>query len=338
MKKIIWLDATRAIAIILVVFTHAHENASISNNILVSVFYSIDRLGVPLFFMISGGLILPKLYNTDIFTFYKKRIPQFIILLIVWSTLTNVVKYYIDGATLTESFIQGIHNNGIYPSDHKYAIQMWFMYTIIELYLIAPFLAKLLPSLSNKEILIFICLCIFFNQFKLTGSFFGGDWGALYKIGTDFTGSYLVYFLLGYLIIHRHFLTDKSLLLYLLMILVPTILLVYIDYRTNKINGDLHWYGNSLFILISSIGLLLLIKRIFDNKSSHLLNTISKYSFGIYLCHYIFIYIAVAITGLYFTTISPEWKLLVYLLFPLIISLLFTYIMTKNKVTKYFVS
>ncbi|WP_434082058.1 acyltransferase family protein [Escherichia coli] len=59
-KRIFWLDAARAIAIILVVFTHAHERAGIHSEMLRSFFYSIDRLGVPLFFMISGGLILPK--------------------------------------------------------------------------------------------------------------------------------------------------------------------------------------------------------------------------------------------------------------------------------------
>lgn len=31
MNRIYWLDATRAFAILLVVFTHAHEQAGISN-------------------------------------------------------------------------------------------------------------------------------------------------------------------------------------------------------------------------------------------------------------------------------------------------------------------
>lgn len=59
-QRIYYLDAIRAIAIILVVFTHAHEVAKVGG-IGKIMFYSIDRIGVPLFFMISGGLILPRL-------------------------------------------------------------------------------------------------------------------------------------------------------------------------------------------------------------------------------------------------------------------------------------
>lgn len=83
-QRIFWLDAARAIAIMLVVFTHV--NGQISNDyVLKSLFNSIDRLGVPIFIMLSGGLLLPKLSQVDFLQFYKKRIPQFIILIIFYS-------------------------------------------------------------------------------------------------------------------------------------------------------------------------------------------------------------------------------------------------------------
>ncbi|PVX31700.1 acyltransferase-like protein [Pasteurella langaaensis DSM 22999] len=77
-QRIFWLDAARAIAIVLVVFTHIHERVGIDNYLLKSLFYNIDRLGVPIFFMLSGGLILPRLVTIDYGTFYKRRIPQFL--------------------------------------------------------------------------------------------------------------------------------------------------------------------------------------------------------------------------------------------------------------------
>lgn len=72
-NRIHWLDSARAIAIMLVVFTHAHERAGNIPYYITSIFYSIDRIGVPIFFMISGGLLIPKLSSVDIVEFYKKR-------------------------------------------------------------------------------------------------------------------------------------------------------------------------------------------------------------------------------------------------------------------------
>ena len=84
-QSIYWLDITRTLAILLVVFTHIHEELGVNSLIVKSLFYNIDRLGVPLFFMLSGSLILPKLVNGNIVDFYKKRIPQFIFLLFIYS-------------------------------------------------------------------------------------------------------------------------------------------------------------------------------------------------------------------------------------------------------------
>ncbi len=153
MKRVFWLDLARALAIALVVFTHAHERAGIGNDLLKSVFYSVDRLGVPLFFMISGGLVLPKIVDMDILAFYKRRVPQFLVLLFVWTVVTNLVKHWAEGKDLTQALLLSLtRTNGIFPADTGGATQMWFMYAIITLYLVAPFLARLLARLSKAEI------------------------------------------------------------------------------------------------------------------------------------------------------------------------------------------
>lgn len=145
MGRIFWLDASRAIAIALVVFTHSHEQAGIHSELLRSIFYSIDRLGVPIFFMISGGLVLPRAAKSSILSFYRKRMPQFIILIFLWSVVTNTVNIYASGSGFIDSLFSAIVNhNGIYPGNFGAAAQLWFMYSITQLYLIAPFLGRLL--------------------------------------------------------------------------------------------------------------------------------------------------------------------------------------------------
>lgn len=342
MKRVFWLDAARAIAIILVVFTHAHERAGIQSVMLKSIFYSVDRLGVPLFFMISGGLILPKLANCDLLSFYKKRIPQFIILLVFWSVITNCIKYYVDGGGVWDSLKTAfISNNGIYPNNYGVASQMWFMYSIIQLYLVAPFLAKMLHKASNKEIVIFLLLCVLFNQFYSTVNSFGGDWRALHRMGTDLTGPYIVFFVLGYLIIERKVWcgeTIKYFMTYLLMAIIPVISLVLIDNWNYEINNELHWYSFSLFVVISSVGLLLLIKWLFENASGSILSLVSKYSFGIFLTHSIFIYVSQGIMKGYLLGMSDIERMIVYFTFSFFAGALLTSVMMRTKITKYLVA
>lgn len=70
-----YLDGARTIAILLVVFTHVHEQIGVKNDIIKSIFYSVDRMGVPIFFMLSGGLVLPKLVGkVDYLKFYTKEL------------------------------------------------------------------------------------------------------------------------------------------------------------------------------------------------------------------------------------------------------------------------
>ncbi|HFZ8994076.1 TPA: acyltransferase family protein, partial [Citrobacter freundii] len=181
-NRIYWLDAARAIAILLVVFTHCHEQAGINDPLRAGIFYTIDRLGVPLFFMISGGLILNKIKDVDIFSFYKKRVVQFIILLVVYSVLTNMVNVFLETGSFGGAIIKSLVDyNGIFNTQDTLGIyggarQLWFMYTIIELYLIAPFLSKLLYSSSTKNIIIFAAICFIFNQLRSALHASGYNW------------------------------------------------------------------------------------------------------------------------------------------------------------------
>lgn len=205
-KRIFYLDVARTVAILLVIFTHVHEQIGVNSDIIKGFFYSLDRMGVPIFFMLSGGLILPRLVSqTNYLNFYKKRIPQFIILLFVYSVLTTMVQSYVLNKNLYFSFLDALKNhNGIFPLNSGGAIQMWFMYVIIQFYFFAPFLAKLLNRLSNREIFILLILSLIPFHFR---EFFrvilNINLDILNIIGIEFLNPWLAYFLIGYLIIER---------------------------------------------------------------------------------------------------------------------------------------
>ncbi len=75
-NRIEWLDFARMIAIILVVLCHAVENVyalkldyissiSVQSKIFVFTAFTLGRIGVPFFLMISGYLLLDRAYDTQ---------------------------------------------------------------------------------------------------------------------------------------------------------------------------------------------------------------------------------------------------------------------------------
>lgn len=347
-KRIYWLDAARAIAIILVVFTHSHEQAWVSDPLLASVFYTVDRLGVPIFFMISGGLILDKIKNVDLAKFYKKRIVQFLILLVTYSILTNVVMVYFETGNIYTAIVKSAINfNGVINTDEKLGIyggarQLWFMYVIIQLYLVAPFVSKMLSETSTQNIIVFAMVCALLSQVRVTLFTFGFEWRFLGLMGQDFTGAYVLYFILGYLVINRGVLSgfNKIILsvLSLALIIIPSWLLINADVSSGKLIASMHWYSGSLPILLSSFGLFVLIKLIFDNRRFRVLELLSLCSFGIYLIHYAVLYAVKFAQLSYLPSLSVVEKTLIYFMASLLISVIFVLIMMRHRMTRYFVS
>ena len=326
----------RAIAILFVVFTHIHEQIGVDSYIIQAIFYDIDRLGVPLFFMLSGALVLPKIVNINMWVFYRKRIPQFIFLLFFYSFLTTFIQKAFSNIPIWQSLKESlVFTNGIYPANTGGAHHLWFMYTIIELYLIAPFLGKLLERLSNREILFFLVISIFLTQFK--DSLIGGfriEVDFIQRLGSDFLGGHLNFFVIGYLLIYRRI--NLSLLSSLALLLLPILFSLLRELHKSEFIGVFHWYSSSLSILLSSVGLLSLIRIAFENtQKSIFIERISLYSFGIYLSHYVFIYIFKAIIDF---SIFSFWEKLIVLYIPSFVSAyIFTWLLSKNKYTKLFV-
>ena len=325
----------RFIAILLVVFTHVHEQIGVSSYITRAVFYHIDRLGVPLFFMLSGALILPRAAKQPVFTFYKKRIFQFIVLLFVYSFLSKLTEMLSTGFAFSESIIVSFKLfNAIYPNQIG-AGHLWFMYTIIGLYLIAPFLGRLLDVLTTKEIMVFLVLSILLTQFKATlQGGFNVHPNILYSIGNDFLGGYLNFFVLGYLLIHRKIKT--SIVVSLVLLVLPIVIALAREIHKEQFLDAFHWYSTSLTIVTSSIGLLGAIRWLCENGNRNLIiESVSKFSFGIYLSHYIFIFVFKK--WIDFSHFDLSMKLAVLFVPSFVCAYLFTWLLSRTTITRFFV-
>ncbi|CAI3925185.1 Surface polysaccharide O-acyltransferase WecH (WecH) (PUBMED:16936038) [Commensalibacter communis] len=325
-NRIEWVDQLKAICMALVVFTHCHENTANIPLGFKSIFYSIDRCGVPIFFMLSGAFIIQKANTDDIASFYIKRLPRFIVAIFFCCFITNFV-YLIahDNLPLGNALLTSlIKYNGVFSSTGA-TVQIWFMYPLILIYLLAPFIAKMVINTKTSNILFLLALSIIFGQLQSTLNTFGYNSEFLSRFGgIDFPSPYISYFIIGYLIFNKIQKNNKMIFFLATAIFIFSVSTVYyLDAKKGDLYGELHWYGTSLFIYISSISLVFALRFILTKINFNLMNDIGQKSFGIYLLHDAYIFIIIYFTQNY----NLYWYNNVTILF--LFSFLLSYITTK---------
>jgi probable poly-beta-1,6-N-acetyl-D-glucosamine export protein len=149
------IDSLRITAILAVIFIHSTTRIlEVTSyhliNTLPTLFANqIFRFAVPLFFMISG-IVLELNYNLheSYLAFLKKRIGRIFIPYIFWSV---IYYYFIYAKNRDPNFI-----NAIFRGDASY--QLYFIPSLLILYLLFPLIHRCFGIIGNKFVLIFLGL------------------------------------------------------------------------------------------------------------------------------------------------------------------------------------
>ncbi len=287
-QRIYYLDVMRVFAIFLVVLMHSPHPKAGSPGYVQAPLYFIAAAGVPLFFMISGILLLPV--KKKMFTFLTYRLKKITVPLVIWSSFYVIIKY-IDGELSLDILFKNILS---IPFSAQGIKEMWFLYPLLGIYLLAPLLSKFIISSEKQEILFYIILWIislFFPLLKLLLEVDEGRTGILY-----YCTGYCGFFLIGYYLHHHR--QNVNTLFCLILIIIP--LIIYIIFRLmGWINSlsDWHFYLN-ICVVTNSVGWFLLIQRLFKTKLAlnmgsfphkknikEILEVASNCCFGVYLIH-----------------------------------------------------
>lgn len=291
--RIAWMDAARAIAILLVLLTHATEQAGFPKWWYQSIVNSVDRLGVPLFFMLSGALVLKKCEALSIGQYYRrygKRIVQFAFLYFFWFYVTDVVYFM---AQQHSDFAEA-HSRACYRLLHygtgRAAMQLWYMPVIICWYMIAPFICRCLSVLRVSELGVLIgeCLLCMFPTLWLM------DWMGDMASPIANCSTALFYSVLGYALVHKINIPNNRVVFGVLLLLLigPIVSVLILEMSRGYFIGSLHWYSSSISIAVSSGALFVLLMR-YGNRLGTLkwVRSLSLCSFGIFLWHHLIIYL-----------------------------------------------
>ncbi len=196
-RRLFYLDALRFFAILAVLLLHCIDSVTASLHFygtdswyISVVLNEITRTGVPLFLMISGYLMLSDRKSEDIPFFYAKRLPRLLIPLLSWCVIYYLYNGYRGDPVSVRGFLGMLINNGT-------TYHMWFVYTLFAIYLITPFLKRLVNSLSSRQLLLLIAIITFPTTVR---PFLNTVTPVYIYLFEPLAEGYLGYFLLGYLL------------------------------------------------------------------------------------------------------------------------------------------
>ena len=329
-----YISLISVISAISVVFLHAnrcfwtfsYENYWFSANIIESIFY----FAVPLFFMISGALLIDFLDRYDIKTFFNKRITKTVIPYIIWSLIYLVTQLpHLKNITLTY-IINGLINGDILSI-------YWFFIPLFGTYLIMPLLSAV-DAEKKKTIFIYLSSILFILTIVIPFTISALNLNIIYPFSFAKSSGYLFYTLTGYLL-HKYELKKKyRIILYLLSIfgLLSHCIGTYIlSMQAGEIILTFKGYVN-LPCALYALGIFVffkyeLVKIMKLHKIKKIINILDYYTFAIYLIHYF------VLIGLIKLFSLDETSLIFRLIMPfiiIVISLILTYFVRKVPLLK----
>lgn len=295
-KRILYLDEVRSLAIILVVLGHlirsfSHDFASWQ--ICCGVF-SLTRIGVPLFFTVSGALLLTRKH--DIKQFLGKRFKRVVLPFAFW-----IIVYLILGVLIWHYEPTLEYFYGVIFGSHDLSSLFWFIWSLIGVYLLIPVLSSFIREYGDFGSKYLIIITIILSLLYTVGFF------DVQQIKYDFRIIFNFFPVLGYFIMgsyfhnHKFKYSDNRMFLIGIAMFVVGIVGHFIKIYFKGLGGTglvpVDFFD--IFVVTETIGLFIAfkyanvkmisdkIKPIKEQTLGKIIVTFSSCSFGIYFSHYI---------------------------------------------------
>lgn len=285
-ERVTSLDFLRVFACFLVVLLHVSAHFVIENiesynfQFTIANFYdSFSRGCVPLFIMLSGGLILNNYENKNFQKFYTKSFKRIFIPTMIWSILYIAYSYVlqIGNYILNKNAINYLEpiKNWILGAPFYH---MWYLYMLIGLYAVAPLLILLKKEIKQKTYLKLSVVLL------ILGAIISLHEQLLWII--QFI-NYIGYFMIGSSL--KEYFSNKKINIKIpLLISGASFFMVFfiteIFVKYNLYNKTLYFYSYlSPFVIFGSISLYIVFLNI--NINLDIFSKLAPHTFNIYLIH-----------------------------------------------------
>ncbi|GEO59051.1 acyltransferase [Companilactobacillus bobalius] len=299
-QRIFYLDFIRVIAILLVIFIHVStidttKHIGTTDWQIIKMLNYFAHISVPIFFMISGTLILNSPKTLSLKYTWQKRIPRIVIPFVIWSIILPTVISLTSNLLSTNDVwgrLKFILNKPTIPV-------FWFMYPLIGVYILSPIIKTFVDNASLK--MLFYVTSVWLVTCSLLPSvnvMMGKDMKHVFQLSpvSNFLliGGFTGYFILGYLLSQMDFRNISSFALLTLFIGIGTFGNFFSESVPKTFDTNNSYYVTSLFIPIMSIAAFILLQKWGNSiRSRGVINffeSLAPLVFGIYLLHYLVIF------------------------------------------------
>ena len=344
-KRIKYIDIMKGVAIICVVLCHAVESAysgaewiALSNmsKIFKITIFTIGRIGVPLFVLASGVLLLNKKFENenDIIKFYKRNLVPLLIVTEIWNTIYYIfMKVWYSQEFEIKEFVEILLflKNSNSPN-------MWYMPMILGMYIVVPFLSIIVHKFSLKEIKIPLIVGIICSTLIPSLSVI-----LSYRIPTSTVintaflgGVYGIYLVLGYYMDKINILDKISTLKMIFILIIELCITVasQIILLNKGVNYNL-WY-NFLPLVILAFTVFILLKRLknINEKIYAIFYKLSTQTLAIFFIHMLIKYIVQSYINS-FNIINPVKTIILFVVI-FVFTLIVIEITRKNNLIRKF--
>ena len=315
-------DVLRVIAMIMVIIIHVSNvytrsyNFIDTNSYLVSlIFNTISRISVPIFFMISGALLLDRSFDLKK---YKKRVFKIILLIVVWDILYLIWEYFFLGVTYDKLYKLILE---------PYRAHLWFLYIIVILYVIQPLLKLILDKLNNTIKILLFVVWLLLSTISMYNLAVANIFTIFSNIGFFIIGKYLYDYVSNY----KN--NKKYTLIMVVLLVISFVESVYLNYtaslKFNMFYNLFFAYRTPFIILASFIVFKLVYIYCHNKKPKDIIILGSDLSLGVYLIHGMFLDVTTKYID--YKNVIPIIGIPSFTLYILVLSLISVSILRKIK-------
>ena len=221
-ERVVWLDMARVLAILFVTFNHAinrtfdnyhdalKEYLTLPHSLIAfkTIVTVLSKLGVPLFLMITGALILKKRFETqeNVEYFYKYNLFRLFIASELWFIIIYLYKC-LDTESILRTMglipaVKGLLHTICFINPVTFD-SMWYLPMILCVYLVLPFFAVAIRKLGIKSFLpamaVVACSGMLIPNINMTRQLLGINGELVFSLNwVNVFSFYIVYVLVGY--------------------------------------------------------------------------------------------------------------------------------------------
>lgn len=280
-NEIVYINIIKIFACLMVIINHTShfilEYNTPFNNTFFCLIFSLCKVGVPLFLLITGTLIIHKDYS------YKKILKCIIRVFIPLFILSFFI-YIKEGNRNFLYFISAFFKEPFYYT-------YWYIYMLIGLYLTIPFLQKMVKKFEKNDYLYFLTFFLLIPSIIRTLNLYVTDsFSSLFlvscfpvAIGIVICGDYLSKIKLN----KKNFIIAVILFIVFFVLQFLSMCIPYLKEKNISYTLDI-W--DSFPVIVMGESIFYIFRYLFENvkfsdKTAKIMSSISTTIFGVYLIH-----------------------------------------------------